>query len=266
MTIALTLTRLRAPEHPGALLIVGPSLGTAVTPLWSACVEQLPADVGVIGWDLPGHGRSAPHEKPFTIGDLAEAVLEATELERSEATGPIAYAGVSIGGAVGLALAIDHADDLQGVAVICSGAKIGEADAWHERADLVRQAGTPVMVEGSAQRWFAPGAIERDPAITTALLDSLQQADRFSYARCCEALADFDVRDDLDRVRIPVLALAGEHDAVATLAMAREIADGTGGRAEQVDGVAHLAPAEAPADVARTLGEFLRGPVAEAAR
>lgn len=266
MTIRLTLTQLREPEHPGALLIVGPSLGTAVTPLWSACAEQLPADIQVIGWDLPGHGHSAPHEKPFTVADLAAAVMESTEAARSEATGLVSYAGVSIGGAVGLALAIDHADDLQGVAVICSGAKIGEADAWQERADLVREAGTPVMVEGSAQRWFAPGAIERDPSMATALLDSLQQADRFSYARCCEALGAFDVRDDLGRVQIPVLALAGEHDAVATLAMAEQIAAGTGGRAEQVDGVAHLAPAEAPAAVARTIGEFLRGTVAEAAR
>jgi 3-oxoadipate enol-lactonase len=266
VTIRLTLTQLREPEHPGALLILGPSLGTAVTPLWSACAEQLPADVGVIGWDLPGHGHSAPHEEPFSIGELAAAGMEATETVRSEATGLVAYAGVSIGGAVGLALAIDHADDLQGVAVICSGAKIGEADAWHERADLVREAGTPVMVEGSAQRWFAPGAIERDPAVATALLDSLQQTDRFSYARCCEALADFDVRDDLGRIEIPVIALAGEHDAVATMSMAEEIAKGSGGRAEQVDGVAHLAPAEAPAAVARVLAEFLRGPVAEAVR
>jgi 3-oxoadipate enol-lactonase len=265
VTIPLTLTRLREPDHPGALLIVGPSLGTAVTPLWSACIEQLPADVGVIGWDLPGHGHSAPYEKPFTISDLAAAVMEVTEPVRSEATGLVAYAGVSIGGAVGLALAIEHADDLQGVAVICSGAKIGEADAWQERAALVREAGTPVMVEGSAQRWFAPGAIERDPSTATALLDSLQHTDRFSYARCCEALATFDVRDDLGMVEIPVLALAGEHDAVATLAMAQQIAEGTGGHAEQVDGAAHLAPAEAPAAVARTLGEFLQGPVARAA-
>jgi hypothetical protein len=48
--------------------------------------------------------------------------------------------------------------------------------------------------------------------------------------------------------------------------MAQEIAKSSGGRAEQVDGVAHLAPAEAPAAVARLLGEFLQGPVAEAAR
>lgn len=264
MTIPLTLTQFRAPEHPGALLVVGPSLGTAVSPLWAECVTHLPDDVAVIGWDLPGHGRSAPWTEPFTVQDLAGSLMEATEFQRDEAAGLVVYAGVSLGGAVGLSLAIDHAESVDGVVVLCSGAKIGEAQAWRERADLVRRAGTPVMVEGSAQRWFAPGAIERDPATATALLASLQDTDRFSYARCCEALADFDVRDELGRVEIPVLALAGEHDDVAPLPMAQEIAEGTGGQARQVDGAGHLAPAEQPVAVAHVLVDFLKGPVSEA--
>ena len=85
------------------------------------------------------------------------------------------YAGVSLGGTVGLQLALDHPDTVAAVAVICSGAQIGDPAAWHERADLVRRAGTPVMVEGSARRWFAPGSIERDQATATALLSSLQR-------------------------------------------------------------------------------------------
>ena len=264
MTIALTLTNLRLPEHPGGVLVVGPSLGTAVSPLWAPCVEHLPIDLAVVGWDLPGHGGSRPHDEPFTVEDLAQAVMEATEEIRDDATGMVLHAGVSLGGAVGLALAIDHAQGFDGVIVLASGAKVGEADAWHERADLVRRAGTSVMVEASAKRWFAPGAIERDPAMAAALLDSLQAADRFSYARCCEALACFDVRDALGGVEIPVLALAGEHDPVAPIEMAATVAEGTGGTAHTIAGAAHLPPADQPAATAHEITEFLMGPVAEA--
>jgi 3-oxoadipate enol-lactonase len=264
MTIRLALTQLRAPERPKGLLVIGPSLGTAVTPLWSSCARLLPRDLAVVGWDLPGHGASLPYDEPFTVHDLAQAVIEGTSGLRSDVAGPIVYAGVSLGGAVGLALAIDHGEELDGVAVIASGAKIGEPDGWRERAELVRRAGSPVMVDGSAKRWFAPGSIERDPATATALLASLQDADRFSYARCCEALAAFDVRADLGLVRIPVLTLAGEHDHAAPLSLSELIASRTGGTLHVITDAAHLPPAEQPVATAHAITRFLSGAVAEA--
>ena len=263
MTIPITLTLLRRPERPAGLLVVGPSLGTAVTPLWAACVSRLPGDLVVVGWDLPGHGASAAYDHPFSVQDLARAVVDATARLRDESTGPVLYAGVSLGGAVGLALAIDHADSFDGVVSVASGAKIGEASGWYERADLVRRAGTPVMVEGSARRWFAPGSVERDPATAAALLRSLQDADRASYARCCDALASFDVRADLGRAAVPVLALAGAHDQAAPPELSEFVASATGGTFRLVPGAAHLPPAEQPATTAREITDFLRGPAAD---
>jgi 3-oxoadipate enol-lactonase len=259
MTIRITLTQLRRPQRPRGLLVVGPSLGTAVEPLWAACVAELPDELGVVGWDLPGHGASAAHDEPFSVQDLASAVVDATQRVRSAAAAPVAYAGVSLGGAVALALARDHADAFAGVVSIASGAKIGDTDGWHERADLVRREGTEVMVEGSAKRWFAPGFIEREPARATELLTSLEHADSASYARCCEALAAFDVRDDLGGVAVPVLALAGECDAVAPPPMSELVADRSGGSCGVIAGAAHLPPAEQPKTTARRLADFLDG-------
>jgi 3-carboxy-cis,cis-muconate cycloisomerase len=261
--IQLTLTQLRTAEQPGGLLLVGPSLGTAVAPLWSACASLLPADLEIVGWDLPGHGASAPFDQPFSVHDLAHILVEATAGLRAAITGPVLYAGVSLGGAVGLALAIEHGQILDGVVSIASGAKIGEPDGWHERAELVRTAGTPVMVDGSAKRWFAPGSIERDPATAAALLGSLQDADRFSYARCCDALAAFDVRAELGRIEIPVLALAGEHDQAAPVELSELVAAGTGGSLRVIVDAAHLPPAEQPAAVAREIADFITSRVAE---
>ena len=43
-----------------------------------------------------------------------------------------------------------------------------------------------------------------------------------SYAFCCEALAGFDVRDQLGTIRVPTQVVAGALDAVAPPAMAEE--------------------------------------------
>ncbi len=240
------------PDLP--LLVVGPSLGTGVAALWSEAAALLGADFHVVGWDLPGHGSSPTTDAPFTMAELAGAVLglaDKTLAERGEPGGRFGYAGDSVGGAVGLQLLLDAPTRVSGAVLLCSGARIGDPEGWRERAELVRTSGTPVMVAGSSRRWFAPGFLEREPEVATRLLHSLQDADRFGYAAVCEALAGFDVHARLDDVSAPVLAVAGAHDTVATPEMAEAVAAGVRlGRSVVLPDVAHLAPAEAPAEVA----------------
>ena len=76
MTLDLTATQLTDPGDGLPLLVVGPSIGTSVTALWSSCAARLAGRFHVVGWDLPGHGRSATTHEPFTMADLAAAVRE----------------------------------------------------------------------------------------------------------------------------------------------------------------------------------------------
>jgi 3-oxoadipate enol-lactonase len=248
-----------APSAQAPLLVLGPSLGTSVASLWSGVARRLEGDVRVVGWDLPGHGASAPTGEPFTVAELARAVLEAVDRYRAAAETEIErsffYAGNSIGGCVGQQLLLDAPDRVRAAALLGTAARVGEPGAWAERARLVAAAGTPTQVVGSARRWFAPGFIERDAVTTTDLLHDLQGADRFSYARACEALGAFDVRDRLGAVRAPVLTVAGAHDVATPPEAVAAVADAVGGRAVVLDGAAHLMPAEAPQEVARLLGE-----------
>ena len=141
--------------------------------------------------------------------------------------------------------------------LVGTAARVGEPAAWSERARLVAAAGTPTQIVGSAQRWFAPGFIERDAVTTTGLLHALQDADRFSYARACEALAGFDATGRLGAVDVPVLAVVGAQDAATPPDAVAELAGATGGRLVVVEGAGHLVPAEAPQDVARLLEEHI---------
>jgi alpha-beta hydrolase superfamily lysophospholipase len=70
----LTATRLAGSSQGAEVLIVGPSLGTSVEALWSRCAAMLPFEV--VGWDLPGHGRSGPAAEAFSVTDLADAVRD----------------------------------------------------------------------------------------------------------------------------------------------------------------------------------------------
>jgi 3-oxoadipate enol-lactonase len=256
----MTVPAIALAETPGPanapLLVLGPSLGTS-TILWEGVVPALADRHRVMAWDLPGHGASPPAREPFTLGELADAVAGA--IERSGAT-RMRYAGVSLGGAVGLELLLRRGDLFEGAGIIASGARIGEPDAWRERAAQVRAQSTSSLVTASAQRWFAPGSIEREPDLSGRLLHALQDADDESYALCCDALAHYDVRDRLGEIEVPVLAAWGEYDAVAPEANAVEVAQGVRrGRIVRIDGTGHLPPAEWPAETARMLIDFFEG-------
>ncbi|OIJ25162.1 bifunctional 3-oxoadipate enol-lactonase/4-carboxymuconolactone decarboxylase PcaDC [Nocardioides luteus] len=236
------------PSKP--ILVVGPSLGTSVTALWSATAELLADSFHVIGWELPGHGHGAPTTEPFSMADLAAGVLACVDrvlTDRGERHGTFAYAGDSVGGAVGLQLLLDAPARVSGAVLTNTGAKIGEPAGWTDRAATVRAAGTASQIAGSTQRWFSPGFLEREPARGGALLHSLRDADAESYALVCEALAAYDVRGRLAEIVAPVLTIAGVDDAPTPPASLEEIAIGVrNGRFVTLDAVGHLAPAEAP--------------------
>lgn len=258
-TVKAVLLSPQRPLGDKPLVVVGPSLGTSSV-LWTQAGALLGTDFDVVAWDLPGHGVSPAATETFDVAELADAVVDLVD---SIAPGErFHYAGVSLGGATGLQLGIKHGERLKSLSVQCSGAKIGTPEGWLERAETVRTQGTAVMIQGSAQRWFAAGFMDREPEVSSRLLHSLRDADRFSYAFCCEALAGFDVRAELGSIRVPTQAVAGAEDSVVPPPFAKDIADGItagGGTANAVtlEGVAHLAPAEAPAHVAELLKSLI---------
>ncbi len=268
----LAVTRLAGTAGDAALLVVGPSLGTAVAALWEDCAARVggtdpaaappgggsgtghPGGYQVIGWDLPGHGASPPATASFTVAELAAAVQAVATA--AAAGRPACYAGVSLGGTVAYAIAPEPGPFLA-AAAIASASSIGDPPQWKDRAETVRKAGTAAIVPASAGRWFAPGFTERDPGTAGRLLQTLADADDESYALACEALAGFDRRRDLGRMRIPFLLGPGEHDGVVPPARTRQDAAAMpGSQLEVFAGCGHLPPAEDPAAVAAELAAF----------
>lgn len=236
------------------LMVLGSALGTTSI-LWDAAAEPLLDRYRVLAFDHPGHGGSPPARDGFTVAELANGVLRALD---SIGERQFHFAGLSLAGAVGLELLLAAPERVTSAAIFCSGAKIGEADGWADRAAMVRADGTASFVDAAAARWFSPGSIKRHPDITVRLLDSLRETDDESYALCCEALASYDVRESLAEIAVPVLAIWAEHDAVTPYRSAALIAEGVQqGRILEIADASHLAPAEQPAAVATAINDFL---------
>lgn len=250
----MTPIRLRgsmAPAAPTAveapLLVLLPSLGTT-TELWDGVVERLAARDDrprILRIDLPGHGASPAARSRFTVADLARGVLDVVD---EVGGGAFHIAGDSLGGAIALELAIAASERVRSLTMFCSGAAIGTPEGWADRAAQVRAAGTASVVAGSAERWFAPGYLDRHPdGPGGRALRTLVDVDDESYALCCEALAAFDRRADLGAVAAPAVVVAGAHDAVTTPTLMRKLADGIpGARFVELPDAAHLIPLEDP--------------------
>ncbi|MGY4925158.1 bifunctional 3-oxoadipate enol-lactonase/4-carboxymuconolactone decarboxylase PcaDC [Streptomyces sp. 900105755] len=251
MTENLLNHRVEGPASAPVLLL-GPSLGTSYA-LWDAVAPELSITHRVVRWDLPGHGGSAPGliKAGATVGDLAELVLALADslgIER------FAYAGVSLGGAVGLHLAVRHPDRLENLAVICSSAHFGGSKAWEERAERVRREGVEWLAENAPGRWFTPGFT------VPRLVEDQRTADPEAYAACCDALAAFDLRDRLGEIAVRTLLIAGRQDTATPPPHLREIADAVAAATlVELPGAAHLAPAQCPEAVLTALRSHLDG-------
>ncbi|MQW77563.1 4-carboxymuconolactone decarboxylase [Nocardioides sp. dk4132] len=258
------LTAVRLGGRPGMpLLILGPSLGTTAQTLWSPVAPALARDFQVVAWDLPGHGtNSMVPEGPITIADLAAGVLALVD-GMGEGIHPptFHYAGESVGGAVGLQLALDAPQRVESATLICTAARLGNAAGWQERAEKVLASGTEMLVPGATERWFAPGFVERHPGRASSVLHALGDAVDEGYAAVCGALAGYDLRDRLPEVEVPLLAVAGGRDVAAPPEVMRALAEGVrDGRLVVLEDVAHLAPLEDPESVARLVREHALGP------
>lgn len=243
--------------RPGApVLVLGNSLGTTGE-LWQAQLAAFEEHFLVLRYEHRGHGGSPAPSGPYTMDDLGGdvlALLDRLGLDR------VRYAGVSLGGMVGMWLAAHAPDRIARLALCCTTARFDSPGAYLERADRVRREGIAAFAEQVVSRWFTPSFLSRQTGTVTRFRDALSGCDAEGYAGCCEAIGTMDLLPVLPSITAPTLVIAGGDDAATPPAYGRTIAGAIPGAALRVvPGAAHLANVERADEVTALLVEYLVG-------
>jgi pimeloyl-ACP methyl ester carboxylesterase len=201
--------------------------------------------------DLSGHGASDDVDTPPGNETLTAYVDDVVAV--AEATDAAVLVGNSLGGAVALATVLDRDPPLQALVLAGSGAKL----TVHEdlRADLAEDFEDAVgYLHGDDLLFHEPEARTRDHSIET-----MQAVGQAVTRRDFETCHRFDVRDRLDGVDVPTLALCGEYDGLTPPSYHEYLAEEIpAGAFETVPGAAHLAMVERPVQFNNAVTEFLR--------
>jgi 3-oxoadipate enol-lactonase len=242
------------------VLVLGNSLGTSRA-VWDPQVPALAARFRLLRYELPGHGGPVPGAArepapavpagPYSIGELGSSVLAL--LDRYGA-GRVHYAGISIGGMIGLWLAAHAPARIGALALCCTSAHLPPVSGWLARAEQVRAAGTASVTAQSLGRWFTEPFVRSAPATVAAHAAALEATDPEGYAGCCTAIAAMDLRQDLRSITAPTLVIAGSEDPATPPAHGALIASQIrGARLLVIRGAAHLANVQAPGPVTAAL-------------
>jgi 3-oxoadipate enol-lactonase len=219
------------------VVVLSGSIGST-TDMWEAQLAALTPHHRVIRIDHPGHGGS-PLLEARTIGELADevvAVLDELAVEH------FSFCGLSLGGAIAMRLALDAPHRLERLVLVATGARIATPAFWEERATTVRTRGLQAIADGAMERWFTPGFGDM-PRYRAMLLSN----DPEGYARCCEALRDWDVRRRLGAIDVPTLAVVGREDpATPPSALAAIVGEIECAALVTIDQARHLVNIERP--------------------
>lgn len=217
-------------------MLLGPSLGSTLA-MWAPQVPALAQRRRVIRFDHRGHGGSPVPPGPYTVDDLGRDVLALMDelgVDRAD------YAGLSLGGMVGMWLAVHAPERIETLALLCTGACLPPPQGWLDRAAAVRSGGMSAVADTVLARWFTPAYTAVEPYRQMLLSTPVE-----GYAACCEAIAALDLRPVLGAIAAPTLVISGAQDPATPPALGRQIAQAVpGARFVEVAGAAHLANVE----------------------
>ena len=143
---------------------------------------------------------------PYSLADLGGDVLKRLDAHGLQR---VHYCGLSLGGMVGMWLAVNHPQRIERL-VLCNTSAHLNPQAYATRARDVRTAGSLAGVADAVlARWLTPDYAREHPGVADGLRAQLLGTSPEGYAGCCEAIAAMDLRPDLPRIAAPTLCVAG---------------------------------------------------------
>ncbi len=251
-TIPLAV-EVRPGEPGGAAVCFINSLGTDHR-VWDPLLPHLPAAWHLLRHDKRGHGLSGAAPTGSTIADYTDDVAA---LIRAQGRAPMLVVGLSIGGLIAQSLAARHPDLVQGLILICTGAKIGTPALWQERIDGLSATGLPAAAESILDRWFPEPFRSQDPSLPLWRA-MLHRADLAGYLVACAAIRDADLRNQARTLSVPTLCIAGSEDQATPPVLLEDLAQAIpGARLAVLQGAGHIPCVQMPGALAALMKPFV---------
>lgn len=244
----------------------GPKSGPAVvlihslathSEMWAHQVPAWSVNFRVVCVDLPGHGRSAVPADAVTLADMAGQVVEVLDhLQISRA----AFVGISLGGMVTQAAALNHPHRVSAMVIAHAGARTDSAvrEIWDQRIEQFEAGGIEHLARPTLERWFPRAFSESSPMTMEWMAGLIESTDPQGYVMAIRAIQDLDHLDRLPHVRTPTLVLAGQADAAVPSAVASVVAHRIpSAQLQLLEDTGHIGNVQQPVVFTETVGRFL---------
>jgi 3-oxoadipate enol-lactonase len=235
------------------VVVLSNSLGTTLA-MWDPQMPTLTARFRVVRYDTRGHGSSIVSPGGYGIDALGRDVvglLDALNIPRFH------FCGLSMGGAVGMWLALNASERIDRLVLADTAPKFGTAEKWNARIEAVSKGGPGAIADAVLEGWFTPRFRERAPDTVARMRQMLLTAPTEGYLASCAAVRDVDLRNSIGRIACPTLVIVGTHDVPTPPAQARELTERiAGARYVELD-AAHISNVEAAQSFSAELLGFL---------
>lgn len=231
-------------------LVLLNSIGTDMD-LWDALLPRLRERFALLRIDARGHGASSAEPGDYRMAMLADDVLAVADAAGFDL---FSIAGVSLGGMIGMELALRAPARVEKLIPICTSATM-DAASWNDRIAKVRGEGMAAIADMAMGRFLSDAA---EPAIYDAVRRQLLTMDAQGYAGCGAAIRDMDLADRIGGIACPTLIVTGTRDMSTPFAGHGDyLLAHIPGAAHIALEAAHLAPLEAPDALADAILSFL---------
>ncbi|HEX8010521.1 MAG TPA: alpha/beta fold hydrolase [Casimicrobiaceae bacterium] len=179
---------------------------------WAPTLDRLHAHgVDALAPDLPGFARSASEPGPYTIADMADAIVRLLDARGIDV---IRLVGGSMGGVVAQQLALRHPQRVERLLLVATGAVMGDPAAGLAKADAIAaapwdEATVAPIVDG----FFHRRPSEREIASLRGIALSASHRAAIDAAR---SNAQTNTLSRLSEIRVPTLIVQGRHDRART--------------------------------------------------
>src|ERR1700693_409432 len=170
--------------------------------MWDAQAPAFEKHFRLLRYDMRGHRESSSPPPPYSVAELAGDLLSLTDFVGMDR---FHLCGLSVGGMIGMTLALQAPARLKKLALCNTAVKIGTQDSWNARIETVRTKGMNEVAKTAPARWFTPAFQLSSPVAVAATLRILESLDPEGYIGGCCAVRDFDARENLAKIRVPTM-------------------------------------------------------------